>query len=130
MHIGHVITTTDRAEPGTQKKENKMNTATQENRVAITGNTYPVKDALKALGARWNADAKAWMVTADKAKEAQAIVAGAGPKKAYTAASPSPYWNGTRSGGAGRRTGCSCGSRENYSQPSDCRSCKFDQDDN
>ena len=27
--------------------------------IAITGNTYPVKDQLKALGARWNPDAKA-----------------------------------------------------------------------
>lgn len=44
--------------------------------VAITGNTYPVKDALKAMGARWNADAKAWMVSADKAAAARKIVAG------------------------------------------------------
>lgn len=44
--------------------------------VAITGNTYPVKDALKALGARWNADQKAWMVSADKADVARKIVAG------------------------------------------------------
>lgn len=29
----------------------------------------------------------------------------------------------------GRRTGCSCGSREGGSQPSDCWSCKFDADD-
>ena len=29
---------------------------------AITGNTYPVKDSLKALGARWNPDQKAWMI--------------------------------------------------------------------
>lgn len=45
--------------------------------VAITGNTYPVKEQLKALGARWNADAKAWMVAADKADEARRIVSGA-----------------------------------------------------
>jgi hypothetical protein len=45
--------------------------------VAITGNTYPVKDALKAMGARWNADAKAWMVSADKADAAQKIVTNA-----------------------------------------------------
>ena len=47
------------------------------NTVAISGNTYPVKEALKALGARWNADGKAWMVPADKADEARALVAGA-----------------------------------------------------
>ena len=61
-----------------------MNTATQDNRIAITGNTYPVKEKLKALGARWNGDKKAWMVTADKAEEAQRIVAGAGPKPPRT----------------------------------------------
>lgn len=54
--------------------------------VEITGNTYPVKDSLKALGARWNADRKAWMVPAGKAERARAIVAGAGPvvRRAYT----------------------------------------------
>ncbi len=45
--------------------------------VAITGNTYPVKDRLKALGARWNPDAKAWMVSPAKADAARKIVAGA-----------------------------------------------------
>lgn len=41
---------------------------------AITGNTYPVKDALKALGARWNPDQKAWMIADEKAAEARKIV--------------------------------------------------------
>lgn len=45
--------------------------------VAVTGNTYPVKDQLKALGARWNPDTKSWMVSADKADAARKIVAGA-----------------------------------------------------
>ena len=44
--------------------------------VAITGNTYPVKDQLKALGARWNPDSKAWMVPATQADVARRIVAG------------------------------------------------------
>lgn len=43
--------------------------------VAITGNTYPVKGALSALGATWNKASKAWMIDADKADEARAIVA-------------------------------------------------------
>lgn len=42
--------------------------------VAVTGNTYPVKDALKALGARWNASDKVWMVPAAIHAQAQAIV--------------------------------------------------------
>ena len=44
--------------------------------IKIAGNTYPVKDQLKALGARWNGDDKCWMISADKADEARAIVAG------------------------------------------------------
>lgn len=45
--------------------------------ILICGNTYPVKDALKALGGRWDASAKGWRVPADKADEAQALVSGA-----------------------------------------------------
>jgi hypothetical protein len=43
---------------------------------AITGNTYPVKDQLKAIGARWNPDQKAWMIADEKAAEARKIVSG------------------------------------------------------
>lgn len=45
--------------------------------VLITGNTYPVKDQIKALGGKWDADSKGWRVPADKAEQAQALVAGA-----------------------------------------------------
>jgi hypothetical protein len=45
----------------------------------ITGNTYPVKDQLKALGGRWNAGAKGWDVPDDKVEAAQSLVDGAGP---------------------------------------------------
>jgi hypothetical protein len=31
--------------------------------------------------------------------------------------------------GLGSRTGCSCGSQEGGSKPTDCRQCRFDQDD-
>lgn len=44
--------------------------------VAITGNTYPVKDQLKALGARWNSTTKAWMIPEDRAEEARTLVDG------------------------------------------------------
>lgn len=52
--------------------------------IAITGNTYPVKDRLKALGGRWNPDEKAWMVPDDKADEARALVAGAPAKSSHS----------------------------------------------
>ena len=50
--------------------------------VLIVGNTYPVKDSIKALGGRWDAIAKGWRVPADKAPEAQSLVAGAPVKPA------------------------------------------------
>jgi hypothetical protein len=55
-------------------------------RELITGNTYPVKDQLKALGGRWNRIAQGWDVPADRAKEAREIVAKA-PAKATPRAS-------------------------------------------
>ncbi len=51
--------------------------------IAITGNTYPVKDQIKALGGRWNAGAKAWMVPAAKADAARQLVAGS-PTKSFS----------------------------------------------
>lgn len=43
----------------------------------ITGNTYPVKDELKAMGGKWDSTRKAWRVPDDKAEAARALVAGA-----------------------------------------------------
>jgi hypothetical protein len=48
--------------------------------VLVTGNTYPVKDQIKALGAKWDAAAKGWRVPADKADAARALVGGTAPK--------------------------------------------------
>lgn len=44
---------------------------------AITGNTYPVRDQLRDLGGKWDADARCWQVPDDKAEQARKIVAGA-----------------------------------------------------
>ena len=49
--------------------------------IAIVGNTYPVKDQIKALGGQWNAAAKAWMVPQARAKEAWALVNGVVPRR-------------------------------------------------
>lgn len=40
----------------------------------ITGNTFAVKDQLKALGGRWDAASKGWRVPDDKADEARRLV--------------------------------------------------------
>ena len=58
--------------------------------VAITGNTYPVKDQLRALGGRWNADRKAWMVPAECATEAQKLVSAA-PRSEHRSRTYSPH---------------------------------------
>ena len=44
--------------------------------IAITGNTFPVKHQIKALGGKWNPDQKCWMVPSEKADEARALVSG------------------------------------------------------
>ena len=48
---------------------------------AITGNTYPVKDQLRAMGATWSPAQKAWLIDDARADQARAIVAQA-PKSA------------------------------------------------
>jgi hypothetical protein len=72
----------------------------------IVGNTYPVKDKLKAMGARWNAAAKCWMVPEAKAAEAQALVG-----------------NTKQKGGYAPRTCCECGCKINYGKY--CGKCEY-----
>jgi hypothetical protein len=48
----------------------------------ITGNTYPHRQALRALGGRWNPIAQGWEVPAELADRCRALVAGGRP--AYT----------------------------------------------
>lgn len=43
-------------------------------RVYLTGDTYPVKDQIKAIGGHWDGDRKAWWVGAAKAEAAQSLV--------------------------------------------------------
>ena len=51
----------------------------------VTGNTFPVKDQIKALGGRWDGTKKCWNVPDDKFDAAMALVTGAGPKGSYVA---------------------------------------------
>lgn len=61
--------------------------------IAITGNTYPVREQLKALGAKWEPRIKAWMVSPENVEKAKAIVNGAPAPtpRTYTAARVSTY---------------------------------------
>lgn len=43
----------------------------------LVGNTYPVKDQIRALGGRWDAAEKAWYVPDARADEAAALIASA-----------------------------------------------------
>lgn len=49
--------------------------------VLVTGNTYPVKDALRMLGGRWDSVEKGWRVPVERFGEARALVASAGAKR-------------------------------------------------
>ena len=45
----------------------------------ITGNTYPVKDQLKVLGCKWDAQDKAWVTTSEETfRRGMELVNGAG----------------------------------------------------
>lgn len=54
----------------------------------ITGNTYPVKDQLRALGGRWDARRRGWEVPEDRATEARALVERPAPKASRNALHP------------------------------------------
>lgn len=47
--------------------------------VLVTGNTYPVRADIKALGARWDDRQQGWQVPAAFAQVARDLVASAGP---------------------------------------------------
>lgn len=56
----------------------------RDGRVPIHGNTYPVREQLKAMGGRWDGQAKVWRVPQEYAEQARAIVL------AQVPAAPSP----------------------------------------
>ena len=80
----------------------------------ITGNTYPVKDQIKALGGKWNAAEKCWMVADEKAPQALALVSSAPQKTTSRARSYRSYGGGSAASVAGYsgyctdRPGCRC----------------------
>lgn len=47
-------------------------------RISIYGETYPVREELKALGGRWDRRAGSWRVPVDRAEEARKIIAAGG----------------------------------------------------
>ena len=75
----------------------------------ITGNTYPVKESIKALGGTWSKASKGWLVPDESADKARAIVASAGPSEPYTPARCRPASRYRSYASASRSCGrCSC----------------------
>jgi hypothetical protein len=60
-----------------QLRLNTTTTTTTTTMQLITGNTYPVREFIKALGGTWNKAGKGWLVPEDQADAARALVAGA-----------------------------------------------------
>ena len=81
VYVGRAV-----RETKTTGKEKTMKT--------IIGNTYPVKEQLKALGGRWNSVAGGWDVPDEKEEEAKKLVASA------------PVSSRGNYGGGGRRRFC------------------------
>lgn len=52
-------------------------TPVREELVPVAGNTYPVREKIRAMGGRWDGFTKVWMVPASKAAEVRAMVAAA-----------------------------------------------------
>ena len=42
--------------------------------ILVTGNTFPIKDQLKALGGKWDAAEKVWRIPESKVEEAKNLV--------------------------------------------------------
>jgi len=88
--------------------------------VAVTGNTYPVKEQLKAIGARWSSATKLWLVPIDKADTARAIVAAA-PKREWTKTDAIAAAARKRGETPGTCADCGARCKYPYSQCWDCR---------
>jgi hypothetical protein len=74
--------------------------------IEITGNTYGVREKLKALGCKWSAARKCWLAPTEAiAEQARAIVPA------------------SKGGGRGPRTCQTCGSKINYGVY--CGKCEF-----
>lgn len=46
-------------------------------RIYIVGNTYPIKDRIKAIGGHWDTDRKQWWVGTAKSAEVESLIANA-----------------------------------------------------
>lgn len=54
----------------------------QGRRIYVRGNTFPIKDSLRAVGAKWDPEAKAWWAGSGKRGDLEALVAKIGTRSA------------------------------------------------
>jgi hypothetical protein len=78
--------------------------------IEIIGNTYAVREQLKDLGCKWNAQTKTWWAPPEKAVEVQAVLGTAVKSK-------------SRPSGYAPRTCRDCGCKINYGAL--CGKCEF-----
>jgi hypothetical protein len=95
--------------------------------VPVKGNTYPVKEQLKALGGRWNADQKLWMVPSIKESEAKSIVSNAPVQKRKPLGRLDIIAIGARKQGLTPGVCASCGDKCKYPY-TECWGCKEERD--
>lgn len=96
--------------------------------LALIGNTYPIKDTIKDAGGLWDPDSKTWLMPDRESRDRyQAIVPSKHVRvtavKSHVRRTPARR---TSAPSRGTRTGCSCGSVEEYSKASDCWTCRHD----
>ena len=76
--------------------------------VPVTGNTYPIKDQIKALGGRWNGHEKQWYVPNDKTETVIGLLKNAGVGERFSGRSTTRSGTSSRDNGpraAARRAG-------------------------
>lgn len=88
---------------------------------AVTGNTYPVKDKIKALGGQWDKDRKLWLVPDDKFQEAEAAVRSAAAQKELSKEDIIAIAVRNRGGTPGICSSCGAVCRKPYDECWDCR---------
>lgn len=60
---------------------NTVATETIGRRIYITGNTFPLKEALKSAGCQWDSERRQWWIGAGKQAEIDAIISAPPPKE-------------------------------------------------
>jgi hypothetical protein len=74
-------------------------------RVYFTGDTYAIKDKIKALGGHWDGDSRRWWVGSKKLAEAESLVAGLTATASVAGEKPRPEPDNIRLTGKGNYKG-------------------------